>query len=660
MKKIVSVVVALISSLAFFALAAFAAGPEFTVENGVLTAYSGSGGNVEIPFEIERIAPGVFPAGSVSGVTVLNANCVLDDGSIGSGIEIRGSDGSTAQRYAEVFGNPFSLTGSPSVTLSISYVYADGTTAAPSYSESLPYYRYYSVDSPVINGYAADIPVVKGNAGDVDVAIVVTYTKIADPIPEGWKIDGNRIRYYDPSRSAYVSSETRNIDGVDRYFDADGYLSLSGGTVSIDGETYYLLNGVICTGAMRIGDGIYYFNQSGQMVRSAEINGNTYDAEGRMTASDQFLSISGVTYFLDGNSLYSGFLMIGEDIYCFGSDYDMKVGVEFDGYTFDSSGHLSHADTEKLEYKYEETKTYNKFEQKPSVEVFLKGLKLTEGVHYTVDYEDNTSPGTGKIIVNGRGPVSGTKELTFEIVGKETFTLTVRYQNARGYEMHEPYTAELNAGDPYNVASPEIEGYKPNTATVSGTMPAGDLSVVVTYTSEKESESSTESETETEKVTETEIETEPESETEKQEPTEVKKRTTYSYNYKLFFTVAGIATAVVAAIVILIVIFGKKRRNPPTPPDDDGETPPDGPADGGEGPADDPRETKARLTVPEDKSKTIKFDLNEIALVDFDENEKSSDFVDVVDFDNLPASDTPTPPPADVPRAPKRYRFRTK
>ena len=67
--------------------------------------------------------------------------------------------------------------GSVNHTLTINYVYEDGSEAAKSYQKTLPYQSYYSVTSPDITGYTADNPVVSGTMPADNVEVTVTYTK---------------------------------------------------------------------------------------------------------------------------------------------------------------------------------------------------------------------------------------------------------------------------------------------------------------------------------------------------------------------------------------------------------------------------------------------------------------------------------------------------
>ena len=654
MKKTAAVLAITFAICLLLGLGVFASRSDFVIEGGVLKGYNGGYGDVIVPEDVYSIDPGVFPLGSVSSVTVLNSGCNITSGAIASGVPIHGYAGSTAETYAaDVLSEFTQITGKPMVTVTINYLKQDGSAASESFEKQLGVYSEDYIMSPAVAGYTPDIPTVHVVTEDSNVVIVVTYTKNVDPETTGWKIDGTHIRFYDSAAGGYLTSVTKSIDGVERTFDENGFLVGSGSTVTVNGSTYYLLYNVICYGSVRIGDGIYYFDAEGKMVKGQTVDGNSYDAEGRLTIPGQLIALDGSTYFLSGNSLYTGFLQLGEDIYCFGDDdYAMKVGVTADGCTFDAEGRLSSVSANQLEFTYDETRTYNKLEQKPPVEVFLKGVKLTENVHYTVEYADNINPGEGKIIITGMGPVLGSVEKTFEIVGKETFTLTVRYQNARGYEMHEPYVAELEGGAHYSVNSPEINGYKPDQDKVEGDIRGEDVTVIVTYVSEKDGETETEP-VETE-PTETERQTEQENEDNKQD--EQKTKRIYKYDFKLFFTVAAIATLVVAIAIFLIVWFGKKRRNPPAAPDED--DPDDGSGD--EGPVDPivgavPEEADEDSGETADKSKTMKFDLNEIELEDFEEAKPVSDFVDLYEFSLGDA-----PEAHKAPATPKRYHFRKK
>ena len=63
-------------------------------------------------------------------------------------------------------------------TLTIKYVYADGSQASEDYVATHIIGESYSVESPAINGYNADLAVVEGVMAAEDATITVTYTAI--------------------------------------------------------------------------------------------------------------------------------------------------------------------------------------------------------------------------------------------------------------------------------------------------------------------------------------------------------------------------------------------------------------------------------------------------------------------------------------------------
>ena len=61
------------------------------------------------------------------------------------------------------------------------------------------------------------------------------------------------------------------------------------------------------------------------------------------------------------------------------------------------------------------------------------------------------------------------------------YTLTVHYVYAGGGTARPDHVETLNAGDPYNVASPRIAGYRYSSAFATGVMPARDHEVTIVY-----------------------------------------------------------------------------------------------------------------------------------------------------------------------------------
>ncbi len=93
-----------------------------------------------------------------------------------------------------------------SYTLTINYVYENGTEAEKTYTNSLKYKEKYSVTSPVIPGYTADIETVTGTMGTKDATVTVTYTPNKDT--------AYKVEHYKQNESGYVLAETENLTGT--------------------------------------------------------------------------------------------------------------------------------------------------------------------------------------------------------------------------------------------------------------------------------------------------------------------------------------------------------------------------------------------------------------------------------------------------------------
>mgnify|MGYP002620736312 CR=1 FL=1 len=94
----------------------------------------------------------------------------------------------------------------------------------------------------------------------------------------------------------------------------------------------------------------------------------------------------------------------------------------------------------------------------------------------------------GSISISGSGVVSlvltqsSGKEFDFTFsYQKIDYLLTIIYEFMGGATAAPTHTETLNYMDSYSVPSPSISGYTPNVATVSGTMPASNRTVTVTY-----------------------------------------------------------------------------------------------------------------------------------------------------------------------------------
>ena len=65
--------------------------------------------------------------------------------------------------------------------------------------------------------------------------------------------------------------------------------------------------------------------------------------------------------------------------------------------------------------------------------------------------------------------------------GTDSHNLTIRYRYQDGTEAASPYRTSVAEGSRYDIASPQIDGYVPTQARVSGTMPGRELEITVVY-----------------------------------------------------------------------------------------------------------------------------------------------------------------------------------
>ncbi len=107
----------------------------------------------------------------------------------------------------------------------------------------------------------------------------------------------------------------------------------------------------------------------------------------------------------------------------------------------------------------------------------------TVSVGWGKDFSVNTptieSHATDTLTLGGTMPLGGIRE---SVTYRQFATLKIEYFYRNGDVAHESYINEnVEVGEVYSIASPEIEGYFPNIQTVSGTMTAQGVTVTVVY-----------------------------------------------------------------------------------------------------------------------------------------------------------------------------------
>ena len=78
-------------------------------------------------------------------------------------------------------------------TVTVNYVYADGTTAAPSATKQVSEGKYYAIQSPKISGFLPDQSAVYAQMGTEDVTVTVTYAAPLKVTIHYVKADGTKM-----------------------------------------------------------------------------------------------------------------------------------------------------------------------------------------------------------------------------------------------------------------------------------------------------------------------------------------------------------------------------------------------------------------------------------------------------------------------------------
>ena len=102
----------------------------------------------------------------------------------------------------------------------------------------------------------------------------------------------------------------------------------------------YVNNIVLVRGYQIIDDSIYYYGNDGNIVKDTTVDGYTFGSDGKLVANNKFVTVNGNTYYLVNNKIVHGYRVVGNYIYYFGEDGAMVVSTTVDGYTFGADGKL--------------------------------------------------------------------------------------------------------------------------------------------------------------------------------------------------------------------------------------------------------------------------------------------------------------------------------
>ncbi|WP_177205631.1 phosphodiester glycosidase family protein [Acetitomaculum ruminis] len=191
----------------------------------------------------------------------------------------------------------------------------------------------------------------------------------------GWQVINGNIYYLHKNEAAasngYIYTGTKKISGVTYIFNTDDINSENYGKLEELGSltkkniTSYYWYGNLVNGIRVIDTNVYYFDEKGQMVKSAEVNlngeklifgedGKMTDANGTViTLGDSFSVVAGQSYYLaEGKSQYGWLEVDGEKYYFEPMTTAMVKGFyEISGktYYFDQDGKMLYGCTVEIE-----------------------------------------------------------------------------------------------------------------------------------------------------------------------------------------------------------------------------------------------------------------------------------------------------------------------
>ena len=370
----------------------------------------------------------------------------------------------------------------PTYVLTINYQYEDGTEAAESYIAELYENDEYSVASPVIEGYTADILAVTGVMPAEAVTVTVTYTAIAAAEETTYElvtdlndmVSGDQYIIVGVNEDAYCAmgyQKNNNRQAIAVTPNADGTITVIPSVLADDQTSVFELTFVYdaelegWTILDPVTPGyLYAAGSSANYLRTQTVN----DVNGVWTIAfeDGVASVvaagssnRNVMQYNSGSSLFA--------CYASASQKPVYIYHKVEGYV--------PATTHTLTINYVDE---NGAELAPAYVA-----EVAEGADYEVTSPEIEGYECGQAVVMG---TMGNEDVTVNVVyvgGVEPvfYTLTINYIYEDGTTAAESFTCDYAEGVEYNIASPEIEGYIPDAAVVSGTMPAEAVTVTVTY-----------------------------------------------------------------------------------------------------------------------------------------------------------------------------------
>ena len=331
-------------------------------------------------------------------------------------------------------------------TVTVQYVYADGTKAAEPYTGSYTYGSDYSIVSPTINSFVPNTATVSGTV-DGNVEITVTYTS-AEGLLTVYYLYADGTEAAEPYTQILTSGDAFSVDSPSiKGYTADA--QTVSGNMDDDGHTVtvtYTANRYTVT-----------FKVDGEVLetRVVEYN-NSYSYDPEKGTYNAFPTAIKLGYTFEGWTRNGVSVNAGDTVYI---TSDTVLEAKFKSLIFSVTVHYV-TDLGATAYQ--------------SV---TDSFEMGEAYRYeTPSYKGHTPD---KDLIEGT--VAAQNLVVTVTYYRNTYTVTVHYEVPAGAEQPESYTAELLHGESYSVPSPEIEGYQPNIALVEDVVNAANVTFTVTY-----------------------------------------------------------------------------------------------------------------------------------------------------------------------------------
>lgn len=336
-------------------------------------------------------------------------------------------------------------------TVTVNYVFEDGTKAADSVSEKIKYRQDYSIESPIINGYVADLTAVSGRV-DGDVTHTVTYRSTAGEL--------NILYIYKETGAEAATAYNATLEDGEAF-------SITSPTI-----VGYTADKTIVEGNMTSsGVTVYVYYQ-------AKTPTVTFDAAGGTCSPENKLLKYGESYGYNAESgKYDGLPI------------PIKIGYDFDGWYLDGNL-VDESMTVNTETDHELVARWKGAKYELEIRyVNENGEKLFDSVTYTLEFGEAYSYDTP--FLRGHSPdpatVSGVlpaqNTIVTVIYSRLEYSVKVEFLYEDGRQAATPYEKVFKHGDSYSVSIPTVPGYTTGSdkTVEEGVVDAENIHITVYY-----------------------------------------------------------------------------------------------------------------------------------------------------------------------------------